>query len=190
MIKKTYDVGCHGLLIGQPVDELIAFLNAQTPDGIHFDAAGGADPRPQEGQIIQNLIARARAGFLPIFIGHSLGAMLAFYAAMALKAAGIRSPLFVSIDPTCWGTNAPGVPEWSEVVLAPNTGRYFVPDNVDTWLHFNQDGYPGGGHASLAPGNTTTSLCPMEFPGENHLSNVNCAPVRTAILRAVLVAAA
>ena len=190
----TFDIACNGLLeqaFGNPVeDELVPWLNDNTPEGIHFTTVGGIDPRPGAQSYINTLIAKARAGIAPIWIGHSLGAMLSFYAAMVLKAAGLKSPLFVSIDSTNWGTNAPGIPEWMTIVLPPNTGEYFVPDSVETWLHFYQDSAPGGGVAQLAPGNETTILRAYHLPAENHISIVNCEPVRKAILAAVLKVAA
>lgn len=189
-MKKLYCVISKGLLIGWPVDTLAAWLNEETPEGIHFDVVGGADPQPLAGEIIANLIARDDAGFTIIFGGHSMGAMLSFYAAMALAEKGIKSPLFFDIDPTDWGTNAPSIPQWSEVVFPPNTGRYFAPANVATWLHFNQNWAPGGGTAERAPGNTVTDFRSLAQPDENHLSIVNAAPVRKAILEAVLAAAA
>lgn len=179
---KTYDLACHGLLVGSPVDQLAAYLNANTPAGFHLDIVGGLDPRPQTGQIIDNMIAKGRAGFPSIFIGHSLGAMLSFYAADALNAQKLSAPLIASIDPTCWGTNSPGIPSWSEVVLPPNTGRYFVPSNVDVWVHCQQDSFPGGGSAVRAPGNDRTRLVSLHLPAENHLSIVNCAQVRSTLL--------
>jgi hypothetical protein len=189
----TYDVACNGLLeqaFGDPLAELAQWLNANTPRGFHLLVDGGIDPRPGMQGFIADLISNAQAGRPPVWIGHSLGAMGSFYAADALKAAGLTSPLFVSIDSTDWGTNAPGVPEWSTVVLPPNTGEYFVPDNVATWLHFYQDGAPGGGVAQLAPGNETTILRSYHLPAQNHISIVNCDQVRKAILAAVLKVAA
>jgi hypothetical protein len=190
---KTFDVACNGLMeqaFGNPLEELATWLNDNTPEGFHLNVVGGFDPRPGAQGYVDDLIANARAGSTPIFIGHSLGAMLSFYAADALKAAGLTSPLFVSIDSTDWGTNAPGIPQWSTVVMPPSTGEYFVPDNVATWLHFYQDSAPGGGVAQLAPGNETTILRAQHLPAENHISIVNCDPVRKAILAAVLKAAA
>jgi hypothetical protein len=192
-MSPTNDVACNGLLeqaFGNPLDVLATWLNVNTPDGFHLNVVGGADPRPGAQGYIDDMIAKAKAGIPPIFIGHSLGAMLSFYAADDLKAAGLTSPLFVSIDSTDWGTNAPNVPRWSTIVLPPSTGEYFVPDNVATWLHFYQDGAPGGGVAQLAPGNQTTILRAQHLPTENHISIVNCDPVRQAILAAVLAAAA
>ena len=192
-VTPTNDVACNGLLeqaFGNPLEQLAEWLNANTPAGFHLNVIGGFDPRPGTQGYIDDMIAKGRQGIPTIYIGHSLGAMLTFYAADALKAAGLKSPLFVSIDSTDWGTNAPGIPRWSTVVLPPSTGEYFVPDNVETWLHFYQDGAPGGGVAQLAPGNETTVLRAQHLPGENHISIVNCAPVRQAILAAVLKVAA
>jgi hypothetical protein len=192
-MTPTNDVACNGLLeqaFGNPLAQLAGWLNDSTPLGFHLNVVGGFDPRPGAQGYINDMIAKGRQGMPTIYIGHSLGGNLAFDAANALKAAGIKSPLFVSIDSTDWGTNAAGIPQWSTVVLPPNTGEYFVPDNVATWLHFYQDGAPGGGIAQLAPGNETTILRAYHLPGENHISIVNCDPVRKAILAAVLKATA
>lgn len=183
---ETNDTACHGLVVGYPVDQLAAFINGATPVDVHFNVTGGSDPRPQTDDIIGKLIASKTPN---IFFGHSLGAMLAFYAADALKAKGIRAPLFVSIDSTGWGTNAPGVARWDTLVFPPNTGKYLVPDNVDRWIHFFQDEEPGGGVAMLAPGNTRTDLRVVHLPNENHISIVNSNVVRDDILAAVLWAA-
>ena len=190
----TNGVACNGLLeqaFGNPLEQLADWLNANTPAGFHLNVVGGFDPRPGAQGYIDDMItkATAKSPLPPLFIGHSLGAMLAFYASDALKAAGIKSPLFVSIDSTDWGTNAPGIPEWSTVVFPPNTGRYFVPDNVATWLHFYQNSAPGGGMAVLAPGNARTDLRVMHLPNENHISIVNSQIVRDNVLAAVLWAA-
>lgn len=190
-MMQTNDIACNGLLeqaFGNPLTQLATWLNENTPTGFHLNVVGGFDPRPGAQSYIDDMIAKAQAGIPPIFIGHSLGAMLAFYAADALKAAGLKSPLFVSIDPTDWGTNAPGIPQWSTVVLPPNTGEYFIPDSVATWLHFYQDSPPGGGIAQL--GNATTILFTQHLPEENHISIINCGPVRKAVLAAILKAVA
>lgn len=184
-MKATFELACHGLLVGQPVNDLAAWLNAKTPDGVHFNIVGDADPQPEAQQIVGQMVEANRNGSVPIFVGHSKGAMLAFYAADYLKELGVRSPLFVSIDSTCWGTNVPGEIEWA-VVMSSNAGKWLVPDNVDAWLHFYQDSYPGGGQAQLAPNNATTALQIQHLPAENHLSIVNCDSVRQAILAAVL----
>ena len=41
MTRKFACFLSHGLFIGQPVDELAAFLNKMTPAGIHFNVVGG-----------------------------------------------------------------------------------------------------------------------------------------------------
>jgi pimeloyl-ACP methyl ester carboxylesterase len=188
--KKLYCPFSKGLVIGEPVVDLVDWLNAETPEGIHFVTVGGADPELSAMGTIADVIAKAKDGYTIIAGGHSMGGMLAFYLAQAMNAEGLKAPLFVSIDPTDWGTDAPGVPEWSEVVFAPNTGEYFVPPNVDVWLHFYQDSYPGGGIAKLAPGNTHTDLQVTHLANDNHLSIVNDPVTRDAILKAVLAAAA
>ena len=192
-MTPTNDVACNGLLeqaFGNPLEQLADWLNANTPAGFHLNVIGGLDPRPGTQGYIDDMIAKGRKGIPTIYVGHSLGAMLAFYGANALKAANLKSPLFVSIDSTDWGTNAPGIPQWSTVVFPPNTGQYFVPANVATWLHFYQNSPPGGGIAQLAPGNETTILRTWHLPEENHISIVNCDQVRTAVLAAILKAIA
>src|ERR1700678_4486397 len=102
-MNHTFDVACNGLLeqaFGSPVDDLATWLNNNTPEGFHLTVIGGADPRPGAQGYIDDMIAEGQKGTPTIFIGHSLGAMLSFYAADALKAAGLTSPLFVSIDST------------------------------------------------------------------------------------------
>jgi hypothetical protein len=187
----SFDIAIQGLdefAVGQPLIALADWINQNTPVGVHFNVVGGIDPQLQQASIEQSIVDAAGRREVPILIGHSKGAMEAFYAADRMKLVGIRSPLFVSIDSTGWGTNAPGIPQWSTIVLPPNTGRWFVPDSVDVWIHAYQDGLPGGGIAALAPGNTHTALQIIHCPQENHISIVNCAPVRKAILAAVLAA--
>lgn len=187
-MTEVYARACHGLWVGSPVDALAAYLNQETPAGVHFVTIGGSDPRPDTDQIIDDAIAAARRSARVVFIAHSLGAMLAFYLADALKASGFRAALVIAIDPTYWGTNAAGVPRWSEVVFPPNTGRYFVPDSVDVFLHFRQYTPPGGGTAELAAGNKTTHFETLTIATQNHLSIVNCDDVRSRTLAAVLAA--
>lgn len=182
-----YCVACQGLAefaVGQPVETLAAYLNAKTPDGVHFNVVGGIDPQPGAQAIIDDLIAAAKNGAVVIFIGHSKGAMLAFYAADAMKAAGVGSPLFISIDSTDWGSNVPGTAQWT-IVAGENGGKWLVPDNVANWLHFRQPAYPGGGVASLAPGNTATELQVFERT-ESHVALPDTPEVESIILQAVL----
>lgn len=189
-MTEVYARACHGLWVGSPVDELAAYLNHETPPGVHFITIGGSDPRPDTDQIIDDAIAAARRGARLVLLGHSLAAMLMFYIADALKAAGFRAALIGAIDPTCWGTNAASAPLWSEVVFPPNTGRYFVPDSVDVFLHFRQYTPPGGGTAELAAGNKTTHFETLTIATQNHLSIVNCDEVRSRVLAAVKAATA
>ncbi len=158
MTRKFACFLSHGLFIGQPVDDLAAFLNSKTPAGIHFNVVGGFDPQPLQGPITQQVVTAAQSGAEIIFGGHSKGAMLAFYLADHLKSVGIRAPLFISLDSTDWGSNAPGTVPWALLVGQPDAGKWLVPNNVDRWLHFWQSAPPGGGQAALAPGNTTTNL--------------------------------
>lgn len=186
---ETLDIACQGLAefaVGQPLETLAGYLNANTPEGFHLNMVGGIDPQLQQADIEQSIIDSAGARRPTIFVSHSMGGNEAFYAADRMKLVGIRSPLFVSIDSTCWGTNAPGIGQWDEIVLPPNTGKWFVPDSVDVWIHAYQDSYPGGGIAQLAPGNKTTKLQIIHCPTENHISIVNCDPVRKATLAAIL----
>ena len=186
-MPKFYCVACQGLdefAVGQPVEVLAAFLNRNTPDGVHFPVVGGVDPQLVADQIIADLIAAAKSGAVVIFVGHSKGAMLAFYAADALKAAGLYSPLFISIDSTEWGSNVPGALQWA-IVPSAFAGKWLVPDNIANWLHFRQPAYPGGGVASLAPGNTTTQFQNFERT-ESHVALPDTPTVEQIILQAVL----
>jgi hypothetical protein len=140
-MAEKFCLASHGLLIGWPVDELAAWLNANTPVGIHFVVVGDLDPQPEESTIIQSLLGAAAAGKDLVIVGRSKGAMLMFYLADALKAQSIRVKLVASIDPTDWGSNAPGTIKWA-VVLDGNAGQWLVPDNADVWLNFYQDSPP------------------------------------------------
>lgn len=182
-----YCVACQGLdefAVGQPLEALASYLNRNTPDGVHFTVVGGVDPQLEAQDIINGLIAAAKKGDVVLFVGHSKGAMLAFYAADAMKAAGVSSPLFISIDSTDWGSNVPGTAQWT-IVAGENAGKWLVPDNVANWLHFRQPAYPGGGVASLAPGNTTTELQVFERT-ESHIALPDTPEVESIILQAVL----
>jgi hypothetical protein len=187
-MAEKFCLASHGLLIGWPVDELAAWLNANTPVGIHFVVVGDLDPQPEESTIIQSLLGAAAAGKDLVIVGHSKGAMLMFYLADALKAQSIRVKLVASIDPTGWGSNAPGTIKWA-VVLDGNAGQWLVPDNADVWLNFYQDSSPGGGVAHLAPGNATTNFKQYHLSSETHLSIPNAATTRKAILDAVVAVA-
>ena len=159
MSKTFWCIAVNGLweqIFGNPLSQAANFLNANTPSGVHFNVIGAADPRPYIYQYESNLMAAVAAGFTPILIGHSLGAMMMFYLADAAKKRGANLPLVVSYDSTDWGTNAPGTVPYSEG--NPTAGQYFVPDNVDRWIHYRQPVFPGGGVAQLAPGNTHTKF--------------------------------
>jgi len=156
-MSKFFCMAVNGLdeaLFGNPLSQLADYLNKNTPDGIHFNVTGGADPRPYVDQFTSNLAAAHAAGNKIIILGHSLGAMMMFYLADAMKKAGIALPLVISIDSTDWGTNAPSSPPYSMGTSTP--GQYWVPDNADRWIHFRQPAYPGGGVAQLALGNLHT----------------------------------
>ena len=81
-----------GLFIGNPVDNLAAFLNNKTPDGIRFTVVGGFDPQPLQGQATQQVITAHQSGAEIIFGGHSKGAMLAFYLAENASAGEQKIP--------------------------------------------------------------------------------------------------
>lgn len=180
---KVYGICCHGLGIIQPIDNLCSFLNKHTPSGVHFNIVGGADPRITYPIIIDNMIKAHAAGYEVIFMGHSLGAMLAFIAADKLKSHGIKSKLFVSFDSTQWGSNAPGTLPYAPG--SPHAGQYFVPDNVAHWIHYWQPVYPGGGRVHLAPGNTTTVL-EEHRRYEDHINMVNAFDLQQHVLDVLL----
>lgn len=171
---------CNGLLeqaFGNPVSELADWLNAETPAGIHFKDVGGFDPRPPVQQrIVADVKADIEAGKQVIFIGHSLGAMLAYYLADELNAEGLKAPLLVAIDPTQWGTNVPPAAPW--MLTPPTPGQYKAPPNVGTFINFHQPAYPGGG-VCIAGGQD------IPVPGVDHISIPNCNLVRQTILHAI-----
>lgn len=148
--------GLDEALFGNPLSQLAGYLNFRTPSGVHFNVVGSADPRPYIDQFIQTLAAAHSAGYVIVVLGHSLGAMMMFYLADAMKKLGITMPLVISIDSTDWGTNSLGTIPYAIGTSTP--GEYFVPDNVDHWMHFRQPVYPGGGVAQLAPDNTRTNF--------------------------------
>jgi pimeloyl-ACP methyl ester carboxylesterase len=185
-MTRYFGLCCHGLGVIQPVDWLAAFLNKNTPAKVHFEIVGGIDPRPLEGSIISTADLAMKRGNRLIFIGHSLGAMLAFYLADRLKAEGKRAPLFVSLDPTGWGTNAPGIAPWSQLT-GGEAGKWYVPDSVDTWMAYRTTGYVGdlgGGYAQLAPGNVTTEFAEYTRT-EDHIGFVSVPEVQQQILDVV-----
>ena len=154
--------------------------------GVHFNLVGGLDPHPLfEVEIFGPMVAAHQRGETVIFLGHSMGAMAAFYAADRLKAQGIHSPLFIAIDATNWGTNAHGVAPWTTPASTPPAGHWYAPDNIDQFLYFHQNAGPGGGVAFRAPGNDHTVLKQWHLPSENHISIVNAPVVRAAILDAL-----
>jgi hypothetical protein len=160
-MKKFYCVACNGLdewAFGGPLSQLASFLNMRTPSGVHFNVVGGTDPRPFIAQFIHNLAAAVGAGYVPIILGHSLGAMMMFYLADAMKKLNGSLPLVISIDSTDWGTNAPGIVPYDLAPPPAAAGQYFVPDNVDHWIHYRQPAYPGGGVVQKAPANTRTNF--------------------------------
>ena len=133
---------CHGLIVTWPVDDLAEWLDQNTPAGIHFNTVGGVDPQLYAGAITTAVIRDIDAGKQVIFIGHSMGAMLAYYLADDLKSAGLKAPLFIPIDPTDWGSNLPDTLRWSWSVTA--AGRWAAPSNIGKWINYHQPSYPGG----------------------------------------------
>jgi hypothetical protein len=187
MTKPIYAIGCKGLadpLVGMPLEVLLAYLTRET--GIPFHLVGGLDPHPLfEVEIYQPAVAAHERGEIVIFLGHSMGSMAAFFLADRLKKVGIRSPLFIAIDATNWASNAPSIVPWTKPATTPPAGHWYVPDNIDVFLYFHQSAGPGGGLAFLAPGNTHTKFHSYNMPQENHLSIVNAAGVREAIVAAL-----
>lgn len=185
-MSKFYCIACNGLdeaLFGNPLSELANFLNRSTPNGIHFNVVGGMDPRPFVYQFEHNLAAAIGGGYTPIIIGHSLGAMMMFYLADAMKGQGFKIPLVISIDSTDWGTNYPDDIPYAIGTATP--GQYWVPDNVDHWMHFRQPVYPGGGVAHLATGNRHTNFENFERL-EAHVVLPVLPDIQQKILAAVL----
>ena len=168
---------CKGLLIGQPVDDLAAWLNAETPTGIHFNVVGGLDPEFDDPK--DAVVTDAQSGKSVIFIGHSKGAMDTYYIADALNALGLKAPLFIAIDPTDWGSNLPGFSTW--VVGMPgigNAGKWKAPANIGRFINFHQPSYPGGG-ICIEGGED------IIVPNVDHLTIVNSDTVRTITLDAI-----
>ncbi len=187
-MSKLFCLAVNGLdeaLFGNPLSALASYLNGHTPKGVHFNVVGGADPRPFIDQFFQSLAAAVGAGYTPIILGHSLGAMMMFYLADAMKAKGISLPLVISIDSTDWGTNAPQFTPYQVGIPAPYTGEYWVPDNVDRWIHYRQPVYPGGGVVQKALGNTHTAFENYER-AEAHVVLPVLPDIQQHILEAVL----
>jgi pimeloyl-ACP methyl ester carboxylesterase len=187
-MSKIYAVACKGLadpLVGAPLEILIVYLNQAT--GIFFNLVGGLDPRPLfEGEIVEPVLAAHARGEQIVFLGHSMGAMAAFYLADRLKREGIHSPLFIAIDATNWASNAPGVAPWTAPpATTPPVGHWYAPDNIDVFYYFHQLAGPGGGVAELAHGNTHTRLHVYKMAQENHISIVNAQATRSVILGAL-----
>jgi hypothetical protein len=187
MAEKNFCIAANGLdeaLFGNPLSQCATFLNEKTPSGVHFVVVGGADPRPYLNQIIHNCLAAANAGYRLILIGHSLGAMLMFYIADALKARGVTITLLVPIDATDWGSNIDCQPYQ---LNPPKPGQYLCPDNVDRCIYYRQPGYPGGGFAQRAAGNEHTAFESYERV-EAHVVLPILPDIQQHILQAVLAA--
>jgi hypothetical protein len=185
--QKLYAVACKGLadpLVGAPLEVLIAHLHAET--GVFFNLVGGLDPHPLfEVEIMQPILAAHKRGEAIIFLGHSMGAMAAFYAADRLKAQNLHSPLFIALDATNWASNAPGVVPWTKPATTPPAGHWYAPDNIDTFLYFHQAAGPGGGVAFPAHDNAHTKFYSGYLPHESHIGIVNDPTVRKAIVGAL-----
>lgn len=178
-LKMTTEFSCYacnGLIDGAPVAELAAWLNAKTPKGIHFNEVGGIDPQIFYDSIKASVVADIHSGKEVIFIGHSYGAMTCYYLADDLFALGLKAPLFVPIDPTCWASNLPGTWRWG---LSPSDGgQWSAPSNVTTWINYHQPYYPGGGVCISGGRDIPVSGC-------DHLSIPNTPTVRNGILSAI-----
>lgn len=160
---------CHGLGVVQPIDQLGAFLHEKT--GLTFSIAGGADPQLEEG-LIRNQVQRAiLAKQRVIFIGHSKGAMLAFYLS------NFSPDLIVAIDPTCWGSNV-GAPAWDLFPPKPGCWQSWSKKKL---INIHQAGYPGGGHLT----NPGLFADDHFFPDSDHMSIVNDPRTRDIVLKAV-----
>lgn len=172
---------CHGLGIVQPINDLAAWLNAHTPQGIHFNIVGGADPQVEQMSINNAVFSDLARGGQLIFIGHSKGAMLAYYLAQDLEKAKLKAPLFVAIDPVQWSSNLPGCTPWL-VQANDKAGRWEAPNSIGRFINFRQPGYPGGGVLV----NVSDRFTDVLLTGVDHMSIPNAAQVREIILQAVL----
>jgi hypothetical protein len=186
-MTEKYCVACKGLadpLVGAPLEVLVMALRAET--GFFFNIVGGLNPHPLfEVEILGPMVEAHQRGEDLIFLGHSMGAMAAFYAADRLKALGIHSPLFIALDATNWASNAPGVIPWIRPETTPPAGHWYAPDNIDEFIYFHQAAGPGGGVAFPAHGNVHTKFHSGYLPNESHLSIVNSPIVRKAIVAAL-----
>lgn len=163
---------CHGLGLVQPIDTLAQWLNERTPKGIHFQVVGGTNPQIEELKIRQSIESDLEDGKALIFVGHSMGAMLAYYL-------GYRAPLIVAIDPTDWGSNI-DAPPWT--LTPPRPGQWRAPLTVGRFINFHQDSYPGGGVLEN-PGNGRED---HHFPDCNHMSIPTDPRTMRIVLNAVL----
>lgn len=186
MSRVIHAIGCKGLmdpLVGAPLELLLAHIWAQV--GIRFELVGGVDPHPLfDVEILQPALAAYERGEVIIFLGHSMGGMATFYMADELKRRGITSPLFIGLDATDWASNHPTVPPWSRAPVT-QAGRWYAPSNIDKFMYFHQDAYPGGGRCYPAAGNTHTKLIVEHMPEQSHLSIVNAPLVRQMIVEAL-----
>jgi hypothetical protein len=180
MTKQFSCYLCNGLseqIFGNQVAQLIAWLNANTPDGIHFNEVGGFDPRPPvQDQITAAVEADIAAGKTVIFGGHSLGAGLCYYLADALNAKSQTSPLFFAIDPTQWGTNIPPAASWA--LMPPTPGQWVAPPNIGIFINFHQPVYPGGG-VCVRGGDD------IAVPNTDHIGIPNTDLVRGTVVNAI-----
>jgi hypothetical protein len=170
----------NGLIVTSPVAELTKWLNDNnTPDGIHFNEVGGLDPQIGYSSILTDVANDVHAGKQVIVVGHSYGGMACYYLADDLNTAGLKAPLFIPIDPTCWASNLPGTMRWGWSLA--DGGRWSAPPNVARWINYHQPYYPGGG-ICINPGGGVTDT---QVAGVDHLSIVNSPIVRSGVLNAV-----
>lgn len=166
---------CHGLGVVQPIDQLAAVLNAKTP--LRFEIVGAADPMLEHGAIASRVTGAIKEGKRVIFIGHSKGAMLAYYLS-------VYSPtLTIAIDPTCWGSNI-NTAAWA--FAAPGFAGTWRAAGHGRFINFHQSGYPGGGKLENPSEPTREDYF---FPQCDHMSIVNdprtVEIVRMAVMKAV-----
>lgn len=144
---KVVGLCVHGLMgdvYSLGMDALASKLNHATPEGVHFDVAGGNDPHLVAGAFTQQLLSTARAGSVPMVFGHSLGGDFVRKFADAAKQAGVALPLMGSIDPVDWTSNS------------NQPGAWLAPDNVGIALNFRQPVYPGAGFVKAREASRTT----------------------------------
>jgi hypothetical protein len=178
---KVVGLCVHGLMgdvYSLGMDALASKLNHATPEGVHFDVAGGNDPDLVAGNLTNQLLAAAKTGAVPMVLGHSLGGDFVWKFADAAKQAGVALPLMGSIDPVDWTSNS------------NEPGNWYAPDNVGIALNFRQPVYPGGGFVKARdPSRTTVYEHTYSYPHANFgqaLAMDTAPDIHAAILAAVL----